>query len=65
LLRQEVLSALLLAVASAGNSIAAKIAMMAMTTNNSISVKADRLNNFPLEETEGRIDKFSSGMSMT
>ena len=32
--------ALLFALAKAGNSIAARIAMMAMTTNNSINVKA-------------------------
>jgi hypothetical protein len=36
----EVRSALLLAEVSAGNSIAAKIAMIAMTTSNSIKVKA-------------------------
>src|SRR5664280_1081157 len=38
LLKQEVCSALLLAFDKAGRSIAAKIAMMAMTTSNSINV---------------------------
>jgi hypothetical protein len=35
--------ALLFAFAKAGKSIPARIAMIAMTTSNSISVKADRL----------------------
>src|ERR1051325_5527053 len=43
LLRHWVVLALALAFASAGNNIAARIAMMAMTTNNSINVKAARL----------------------
>jgi hypothetical protein len=38
---QAVRSALHFALASAGSSIAAKMAIMAMTTSNSISVKAE------------------------
>ena len=40
LLRHFIWFAFALALASAGNSIAAKIAMIAMTTSNSISVNA-------------------------
>jgi len=40
LLRQVVAWALAFALANAGNSIAAKMAMMAMTTSSSIKVKA-------------------------
>ena len=43
LLRQEICCALALALASAGNSMAAKMAMMAMTTSNSIKVNARAL----------------------
>jgi hypothetical protein len=42
LLLQRVLSAAVLARDSEGNKSAAKMAMMAMTTNNSMSVKARR-----------------------
>jgi hypothetical protein len=42
LLLQRVLRAAVLARDNAGNKSAAKIAMMAMTTNNSMSVKARR-----------------------
>jgi len=38
LFRQDIPCALLLALLKAGNNIAARIAMMAMTTNNSIKV---------------------------
>src|SRR5579862_4772574 len=46
LLKQEICCAFLLAADSAGNNIAARIAMMAMTTSNSISVNA-RLDHGP------------------
>ena len=42
LLRQEAAMAFSLALAKAGRSIAARIAMMAITTSNSIRVKAWR-----------------------
>src|SRR5271169_263273 len=42
LLRQPVCCALRLAAASAGSNIAARMAMMAMTTSNSIKVKPER-----------------------
>src|SRR6266571_7521622 len=42
LLMQEMLRAFSLAMPKAGRSIAARIEMMAITTNNSISVKAER-----------------------
>ena len=47
LLRQAVRLALAWALPNAGSSNAARMAMMAMTTSNSMSVKASP--NFPLE----------------
>jgi hypothetical protein len=46
LFTQAVRLALAFAAASAGNSMAAKMAMMAMTTSNSINVKAFGLGRF-------------------
>jgi hypothetical protein len=43
LFMHETASARPLALANAGNNIAARMAMMAMTTSNSINVKADRV----------------------
>src|SRR3569833_405275 len=60
LLRQEVLSALLFAFANAGNSIAARMAMMAITTSNSINVKPDPFK----ERTEEEPENFCRGMGM-
>src|SRR5258708_16310613 len=45
LLRQEIPSALALALLSAGSNMAARIAMIAMTTNNSIRVKPREIRN--------------------
>src|SRR5207249_10439569 len=50
LLWHRALSALVLALASAGNSIPARIAMMATTTSNSISVNAGRLFRHETED---------------
>jgi hypothetical protein len=46
LLRQEAPNAFSLALANAGRSMAARMAMMAITTKSSISVKARRLFAF-------------------
>src|ERR1035437_9066992 len=59
LFRQEMLCALLLAFASAGSSIAARMAMMAMTTSSSISVKA-RIKNLKERFTEVWLANFIS-----
>src|SRR5947208_11206830 len=53
LLAQSTLSALALAFASAGNNKAARMAMMAMTTNSSMSVKAAQPGHS--RETDERI----------
>src|SRR3954465_5570003 len=50
--------ALSFAFASAGNSIAARMAMMAITTNNSISVKAPAEREFERPVTEVRFAFF-------
>src|ERR1700743_1421021 len=52
LLTQRICCALRLAEESAGNNIAAKIAMMAITTNNSIRVNPLRFGRRPRESDE-------------
>ena len=61
LLRHRVVPALALALASAGSNIPARIAMIAMTTSSSISVKAKRpalLAHFPRSESWVLIEEF-------
>jgi hypothetical protein len=72
---QEACCALALAFAKAGNSIAAKIAMIAITTNSSISVKAvkqqiflsfiESNSDFPFLEANERIDVFIATTKIT
>src|SRR5882724_3641413 len=53
LLIQEMLRAFSLAMPRAGRSMAARMEMMAITTNNSISVKAERTVPDPEQESAG------------
>ena len=50
LLKQEMPCARILAFDNAGNSIAARMAMMAMTTSNSISVKPEKADGAAVEQ---------------
>src|SRR5450759_4835399 len=58
LVKQAVMCALLFALANAGNNIAARIAMMAMTTRSSIKVKAAVRVNPMLPRAETIVPSF-------